>query len=114
MTARANLYIDQGTDFLVDLDIFSDDGEDLPISNYTFQGDVKKVFSTSGPVFSFDVVYVPNSVNKVEISLGANTSADIDPGKYQYDIVMTSPSNVRTKILEGLVFIVATMTDTGA
>lgn len=114
MTARANLYIDQGTDFIVDLDIFSDSGEDLPISNYTFQGDVKKVFSTSAPVFSFDVSYVPNSINKVEITLSANNSADIEPGKYQYDIVMTSPSNTRTKILEGLVFIVATMTNTGA
>lgn len=114
MTARANLYIDQGTDFMVDLDIFSDDGTDLPISNYSFSGDAKKVFSSSGPAFSFDVRYVPNSINKVEISLSANTSADIEPGKYQYDIVMASPVNVRTKILEGLVFIVATMTDTGA
>lgn len=113
MTARANLYIDQGTDFSVDLDIFSDDGEDLPISNYTFQGDAKKVFSSSGPAFEFDISYVPNSTNKVEIRLNANTSVDIDPGKYQYDVVMISPSNVRTKILEGLVFIVATMTDTG-
>lgn len=114
MTARANLYIDQGTDFLVDLDIFSDNGEDLPISNYTFQGDAKKVFSSSGPTFEFDIGYVPNSVNKVEISLSANTSVDVEPGKYQYDIVMISPLNARTKILEGLVFIVSTMTDTGA
>lgn len=114
MTARANLYIDQGTDFSVDLDIFSDNGEDLPISNYLFEADAKKVFSSSGVSFSFDVNYVPNSINKVEMRLAANTSVDVDPGKYQYDVVMISPSNIRTKILEGLVFIVATMTDTGA
>lgn len=113
MTSRANLYIDQGTDFLVDIDIFSDNDEELPISDYTFQGDAKKVFSSSGPAFGFDISYVPYSVNKVEIQLSANTSANIEPGKYQYDIVMISPSNVRTKLLEGLVFIVATMTDTG-
>jgi hypothetical protein len=112
MTARANLYIDQGIDFSVDLEIFSDGGEDLSISNHTFRGDAKKVFSSSGPAFEFDVSYVPNSTNRVEIRLSANTSVGIEPGKYQYDIVMISPANVRTKILEGLVFIVATITDT--
>jgi hypothetical protein len=114
MTARANLYIDQGTDFSADLELFSDGGEDLPISNYTFRGDAKKVFSSSGPVFEFDVSYVPSTINRVEIRLGADSLTGIEPGKYQYDIVMISPADVRTKILEGLVFIVATITDTSA
>lgn len=112
MTSRANLYIDQGTDFSVDIDIYADDGSIIDITNTSFSGDAKKVFS-SAKVFSFSMDKIDPTQGKLEISLSANTSANIVPGKYQYDIVMTSGSNVKSKILEGLVFIVATMTDVG-
>lgn len=111
MATRANIYIDQGTDFAVDLDLFTDQGDDLPISSYTFTGDAKKVYSST-KIFSFATRILPTDVNKLEISLSANTSANIEPGKYQYDIIMSSPSNSRTKILEGLVFVLPTMTET--
>lgn len=111
MTSRANLYIDQGTDFSVDIDIYADDGTILDISNSSFAGDARKVFSST-KTFSFAMNKIGPGQGKLEISLYANTSADIIPGKYQYDIIMTSDLNVKSKILEGLVFIVATMTDT--
>jgi hypothetical protein len=110
MATRANIYIDQGTDFVIDLDLFTDQGEDFPISSYSFTGDAKKVYSSS-KVFSFSTRLVVSDANKLEISLSANTSANVDPGKYQYDIIMTSNTNSKSKILEGLVFILPTMTE---
>jgi hypothetical protein len=109
MTARANLYIDQGTDFSVDLDVFDDSGNIVSLSGYDFAGDAKKVYSSSKE-FSFNIEHVANTVNKLEVSLSSNNSLEVVPGKYQYDIVMTSPTNIKTKILEGLVFIVPTVT----
>lgn len=111
MTSRANLYIDQGTDFSVDLDIYADDGSILNITEYSFNGDAKKVYS-SAKTFSFVTNQIDPEQGKIEISLPAYISANTVPGKYQYDIIMTSPLNTKSKILEGLVFIVSTMTDT--
>lgn len=112
MTTQANIYIDQGIDFAIDLDVFTDQGSEFPISSYTFVSDAKKVFSTSGKIFSFQTRLVTGDANRLEVSLSANTSVYVDPGKYQYDIVMISPDNYRTKILEGLVFVIPTMTAT--
>lgn len=112
MTTRANIYIDQGIDFAIDLDLFTDTGDDVPVSSYTFTGDARKVFSSSGKVFSFETRFIPGDSNRLEVSLSANTSVSVEPGKYQYDIVMTSPQNAKSKVLEGLVFVIPTMTGT--
>ena len=109
MTSRANLYIDQGIDFLMDLDVFSDDGETtIDISGHTFTGSARKVYS-SNKAFDFTTELVANTAGKLEITLASNTSIDIEPGKYQYDIIMTTQASIKIKLLEGLVFVIPTM-----
>jgi hypothetical protein len=41
--------------------------------------------------------------------ISADATANVEPGKYQYDIVMLSGST-KEKILEGLMFILPTIT----
>lgn len=110
MTTRANIYVDQGTDFAILLDLFNDEGTDYNILNQQFKCEVRKVFS-SAIAFEATVnaIEYDNDPNNIQLSIPANTTADIEPGKYQYDIIMTAGTQ-RSKILEGLMFILPTVT----
>ena len=45
MTTQANLYVDQGTDYVIDLDLTDTTGADYPVSNKSFYCNIKKLYS---------------------------------------------------------------------
>lgn len=110
MTTRANLYVDQGVDFAIVLDLFDTTGADFNISNQDFKCEVRKVFSSSIAFEAEVTVNInDNDANNIDLVVSANTTANVEPGKYQYDIIMTDGIQ-RSKILEGLMFILPTIT----
>lgn len=110
MTTRANLYVDQGVDFAIFLDLFGVGGADYTITDQVFKCEVRKVFSSSIAFqASVQVISDNEKVNDISLSIPANTTADVDPGKYQYDIIMDD-GVTKYKILEGLMFILPTIT----
>ena len=40
----------------------------------------------------------------------AATTANLTPGRYVYDVVMTSPANTKTRIVEGIATVLASVT----
>lgn len=110
MTTRANLYVDQGVDYLTVLELVTIEGEDFIIGSNTFHCQVRRLYSTK-LLFEVDVKrYVNDAVNVLEVKIDKALTRDIREGKYQYDIIMRYPSGQETKILEGLMFILPTVT----
>lgn len=107
MTARANIYIDKGADFNVEIQIFDENEDPLTISTSSFYADLRKVYSSSAPVGSFGIQKNTTSIN---LFMNANTTADFEPGKYQYDVLMVNSGGETYKILEGLAFVTSTIT----
>lgn len=108
MTTQANLYIDQGTDFSIDLDVSIND-EDITLSDKNFYCSFSKLYSTT-PTANAEVTVLSGNNSIIELSIPAGITIDLNPGKYVYDVVMTSPSGTKTKILEGLITIIQTVT----
>ena len=107
MPTSANIYVDQGTDFSTFLHLSNESGV-YDITSQQFECDVRKVFSTS-TVFSADFIVEPGGeTGVVEMVISADATANVEPGKYQYDIVMLN-GNIKEKILEGLMFILPTI-----
>ena len=108
MTTRANIYVDQGTDFSTFLNLSTDSGI-YDITSQQFECDVRKVFS-SYSLFSPTFLVEPGGeTGVVEMRISQQDTANVEPGKYQYDVVMVSGST-KEKILEGLMFILPTVT----
>jgi hypothetical protein len=42
--------------------------------------------------------------------MNAATTADIVPGRYVYDVLITSPSVVKTRVIEGIVTVLPSVT----
>lgn len=108
MTTQANLYVDQGTDFSIDLDV-SINNEIITLSNKSFYCNFAKLYSTT-PSANANITVLNANTSIIEFSVPAEATTDLNPGKYVYDVIMTSPSGTKTKILEGLLTIVPTIT----
>jgi hypothetical protein len=107
MSSQLNIYIDQGTDFRLTVELFDEDDLDLPISNYSFYGDLKKLYSTKRTAeFEFE-----KSENDITLVLDADTTRQLTPGKYQYDVIMKKPTGELSKIVDGLAFVISTITE---
>lgn len=106
------MYVDQGSDFFINLELLTDDGEDYDTTNRSFFCDVRKVYS-SEVAFSANCTPTPGFTNSIDLLIESDKTANLDPGKYQYDILMADEINdFQEKILEGLMIIVSSATRT--
>jgi hypothetical protein len=109
MTTNANLYVDQGVDFSITLNLFDNEGNDFDISDQNFKCEIRKVYSSSESIEANVEIVTENSSTYLKLSIPASITENKDPGKYQYDIIMFS-ENSRVKILEGILFLLPTIT----
>ena len=110
MTAQSTIYIDQGTDFLVSLELSEDSGSDYVVSDQSFFCDVKKLYSTTR-LFSAELNIISNEeTNQVDLYISPEKTRNLTPGKYQYDVLMIESSGAVQKILEGLMIVLPTIT----
>lgn len=107
MASRSNIYIDQGADFRITIELFDGDDDDLIIDSFSFYGDMKKMYSSvSTASFSIE-----KANNDITLTLSANTTGDLKPGKYEYDVLMKKPTGEISKVVEGLAIVVPTITE---
>jgi len=109
MASRANIYVDQSTDFRISIGISDTDGTPLPIETYDFFASMRKMYSsTSIATFTIEKDS-PNS--SITLVLTDADTASLKPGKYQYDVLMRKTSGEISKVVEGLAVIVPTISE---
>ena len=101
--AYAELTIDQGTSFETSIDLTNDDGTAINVANYTFQSQIRKSYYSSNATANITITIVDAANGNVKLSITSANTANITPGRYLYDVKMTSNTNVITRILEGIV-----------
>jgi len=99
MATKANITIDQGTTFNTQIELTDDAGNMLDLSAYTAESQIRKSY-TSTTAVNFDVTLTTGFVN---LSLDANTTANMVAGRYVYDAILIDGSNNVTRVVEGIV-----------
>lgn len=107
MASRANIYIDQGSDFRISFDLYDDQDAELGIGTYDFYSSIKKMYSTL-TVADFNIEKANNDITLV---LTDDVTRTLKPGKYQYDVLMKKTTGEMSKIVEGLAIVVSTITE---
>lgn len=106
MSSQVNIHIDAGTDFTLTAELFNEANFDLSIENYEFFGNIRKLYSTKLVAeFEFE-----KSDNNITLLLSSSVTAQLVPGKYQYDVLMRKSTGELTKIINGLAFVIPTIT----
>ena len=101
MAIKGNLVIEQGTDFSALIDVDTPDGDEFDLSGYTAAAQMRKNYA-SLTAHDF-VTSVSASQGQIELKMSNLVSNEIEPGRYLYDVEMTSPSGEITRVVEGTV-----------
>ena len=108
MAAISNLYIDQGSTFSAIITIRGSDGNPLNLTGFTVASQMRKSYGST-TAYSFNASVYDAATGKVRLQLSAEQSSLIKPGRYLYDIEITSGTN-KTRVVEGLIIISAEIT----
>ncbi len=102
MAAISNLYIDQGTDFNVTVDVTNTDGSVLNLSNYTAVSQIRKTYGSSTVSATF-ATSIAAAQGQVTLTLTDTQTAGLTAGRYVYDLNITSSAGTTTRVVEGQV-----------
>ena len=96
-----NLLLEKGTDFDATFNIQNEDNTTpLNLTGYTAAAKMRRsYYSTTSTDFIVDFVDRYNGILKISLT-NTSTSA-LDSRRYVYDIVLTSPQNIKTRVIEG-------------
>jgi hypothetical protein len=101
MAIKANIVIDQGTTFQTSINVTDDEENPVDLTEYSAAAQMRKHY-TSSNAFSFTTSISPN-LGIVTLSMTANTTNTITPGRYMYDCELTDPNGAVSRLIEGIV-----------
>lgn len=105
MATKANFTMEQGTDVQIDINLSDVDIVDL--TGYSANAMMRRHYQSSNAhVF---VAAVQDS-NTVVLTMNAATSSNVYPGRYVYDVKITSPANVVSRLVEGMITVTPAVT----
>ena len=110
MGAKANIIIDQGADFSTAITVTDDAGVVVDLTGYTGSGQIRKHYTSSTKV-DFTLVFgSPKSDGVVTLTLGRTITANLESGRYVYDVELTTSANTRSRLIEGMVTVTPEVT----
>ena len=105
-----NLLIYTGTDYEQVFILASEDDETLlKLFGYSFESKMKRHPNSNSSV-SFTTSIKDANFGKIKIELSSEQTSSLKPGRYYYDIVMIDPNQIRTRVIEGEVFVKKSVT----
>jgi hypothetical protein len=101
MANKANLVIDQGTDFNTKIDLFDDADQPYDLTGFTVKSQMRKNYASET---SYDFGATHNDdLGQIFLSMDNELSGSLEPGRYLYDVEITSSSNNISRVVEGIV-----------
>jgi|TARA_B100002019_G_scaffold70035_1_gene60271 hypothetical protein len=109
-SAVSNLIIYQGADFITDFTIENDNGTLFDLTGYTVACMIKKHYTSSTSTTVTGAILTPATAGQIQLSLGNAVTAAMKAGRYVYDVVITSTTGQKTRVLEGSVSVLEGVT----
>ena len=100
MAIIANLYIDQGTDYTITVDVTDSAGDILDLTGYTATAQIRKTYTSSSLSATF-TTSIAAAAGQVTISLTDTQTSALEAGRYVYDLNIESGGGVKTRVIEG-------------
>jgi len=97
-----NIVIEQGSDFAATFTIKNADNSYLNLLGFTAESKMKKSYYTSSNSVPLNITFVDRAKGIIKLSLSSTVTTTLKPKRYVYDIVLTSPSGIKTRVIEGI------------
>lgn len=97
-----NMVIEQGADFEAQFTVTSANNIPLDLTGYTAEAKIRKTH-TSSSYNNFGISFLDRPNGKLKLSMSNFATKILKPGRYVYDLVITSGGGVKTRVAEGIV-----------
>ena len=109
MAAFSEIVIEQGATFNTTINVEDTAGAAINLYGYTANSMMRKsYYSSSATTITSTVTGKANG--EVTLSVSATNTAALTPGRYVYDVIITSPTSVVTRVVEGIVTVLPSVT----
>jgi len=105
----SNLFVDQGSDYNSIVTVTSGDGTPLNLQDFTVKSQMRKSYGAS-LAYNFTAEVFNASLGQIRLRLTATQSEAIPAGRYLYDVEITSPANIKKRVVEGIVTVTPQIT----
>ena len=102
MASQVNIFVDQGSDYSLDIEVNETSGANTNLTGYTVTSKFAKNYGTSNSyTIQTSITHANNGL--VTLSLPASNTESLSSGKYVYDVkINNSSTNVTRRVQEGL------------
>lgn len=100
-----NITIEQGADFASSFTITNADGSVYSLNGGSATSKIKK-FPESTTSYSFSTT-ITVATGVISLAMTDTVTSTITPGRYFYDILVTSNSGIKTRVIEGMALVTA-------
>lgn len=100
MAVYANLFVDQGTDFMSTINLEGGTGSSFDLTDYTIRAQMRKTYTSSRST-DFVANITDPTLGIAQIELSAEQTSYLKAGRYVYDVEVISPDGVVYRVVEG-------------
>lgn len=98
-----------GADFNTILDLKDAGGFVLNLTGYQAAAQMRKSYY-SDTAINFTVTVSDPTAGQITMTMSSAVSSTVVPGRYVYDVLITSPTNIKTRVIEGIVTVLPAVT----
>lgn len=109
MAGYVELTIEQGADYATNVTINEDTGEAKNLVSYTASSQLRKSYYSS-TAYDLNAIITSPQNGIITLSMTSANTANLTPGRMLYDVLITSPSGIKTRIIEGIAVIMPSVT----
>ena len=112
MTAPyVELYMDQGATFNHTITLIDDTiNAAINIYGYTFESQMRKSYYTANASGNIVCTILDATNGIVSLAMTSANTANITPGRYVFDVKSTDTYSVRSRIMEGVIYVTHSVT----
>ena len=109
MAGFVELTIEQGANYSTTVTVNDSNGSPTNLTNYTAAAQLRKsYYSTTATEFTVAVTNA--AAGQITMSITSANTANLTPGRYVYDLLITSPTSVKSRVIEGIATILPSVT----
>ena len=109
MAAYTELNVEQYATFSTTVNVENSAGAAVNLFGYTAASQIRKsYYSSTANSFTTTVTGIANG--EITLAMTAANTGNLTPGRYLYDLVITAPSGTKTRVVEGIVNVLAGVT----
>ncbi len=109
MAAYTEVTLEQYATFSTTVNVEDTQGAAINLAGYSVSSQLRKsYYSTTANNFTATVT--SNANGEITLSMTAANTANLTAGRYLYDLLITSPTSVKTRVVEGIVTVLPGVT----